>query len=55
MKETEIKQYDKTIVVKLETRMWASLRKIAYEKNVSMAKLTRDGLEKIINKYEKAS
>jgi len=55
MKDFEKKQYDKTIVIKLETKMWAALRRMSFEKEVSMAKITRDALDKIITKYEKAS
>ncbi len=47
------KVYDKTIVIPIERQMWMALRKIAYEKEISMSQLTRWAIEKIINKYDK--
>ena len=47
------KVYEKTIVIPIEKQMWASLRKISFEKEISMSQLTRWAIEKVINKYEK--
>lgn len=48
----EDKKYPKTLVIPIEYSMWEALRKISYEKKISMAQLARWGLEKIIKKYE---
>lgn len=51
--EKQDKKYKKTIVIPIEYKMWESLRKISYEKHISMSQLTRWSLEKIIDKFEK--
>jgi hypothetical protein len=47
------KTYNKKIVIPIEHHMWQALRKISYEKEISMSQLTRWAIEKIINKYGK--
>lgn len=51
-KENKI-NYEKTLVIPIEIQMWKSLRKIAFDHEISMSQLTRDAIEKIIHKYEK--
>ena len=53
MLQRKKRTYDKTIVTPIEKKMWASLRKISFDIEISMAELTREGIRKIINKYEK--
>jgi predicted HicB family RNase H-like nuclease len=47
------KNYDKTLVVPLEYEMWFSLRKVAFDQQVSMNNLAREAIKKVIKKYEK--
>jgi hypothetical protein len=49
----ENKKYQKTIVIPIELEMWKSLRKISFEKEVSMSQLARTSLEKVIKKFQK--
>jgi len=51
---TETKKPQKTLVVPISIEMWESLRKIAYEHKVSMSKLTRDSINRVIKKYNKS-
>lgn len=44
---------EKTIVISIEKSMWQALRKIAFEREISMAELTRMGIDKIVHRYEK--
>lgn len=46
--------YEKTIVIPIEKSMWQSLRRIAFEEEISMSQLTRTALEKLIKKYDKS-
>jgi hypothetical protein len=46
--------YEKTLVVPLEFAMWKALRRISYETGISMSKLTRESIEKVIKKYDKS-
>ena len=46
-------KFDKTIVIPVEKQMWKSLRQISFDQNISMSKLARKAIQKIINKYEK--
>lgn len=43
----------KVIVIHIEHDMWKSLRKIAFNNELSMSELTRRGIETVINKYNK--
>lgn len=47
--------YEKTLVIPIEYEMWQTLRRIAYENEVSMSQLTRSAIEKVINKFERKS
>ncbi len=44
----------KKIVIPVEKQMWQALRKISFDEEVSMSKLIRTAIQKIINKHEKA-
>lgn len=53
MKKLENKTYEKTVVIPITLSMWKLLKKISYEKNISMNKIIRQAIEKHINKFEK--
>ncbi len=42
--------YEKTIVVPIEKETWKSLKKMAYEQEVSMNYITRLALKEFLNK-----
>jgi len=46
-------ELEKTIVVSIEKSMWKSLRKVSFDHEISMSELTRMGIEKILNKFER--
>lgn len=50
---TDKKFYEKKLLVPIEKSMWLSLRKISFDNEISMSKLTRDAIAQVINKYEK--
>jgi hypothetical protein len=52
-KEKSKSTYEKTLVIPIEKKMWQNLRKISFDKEISMSELTRMGIEKILNKYSK--
>jgi len=43
----------KKMIIPVEYKMWANLRKISYDTQIPMSQLVRWGMEKVINKYEK--
>jgi hypothetical protein len=47
------KKYEKTLVIPIEKNMWLSLRRISFEKEISMSQLGRTSLENIIKKFQK--
>jgi hypothetical protein len=53
MAEAPKRNYDKTIVIHVQKSMWQALRKVSYEKEISMTQLIRWSIEKIINKHTK--
>lgn len=52
-KEKSPIKFEKTLVIPVEMKTWAALRKISYDREVSMSELVRRGIEKIINQYKK--
>ena len=44
-------KHAKNLVIPISKQMWLSLRQISFDHHVSMAELTRNALQKVINKY----
>ena len=43
----------KSIVIKVPVEMWANLRRLSYELNISMADLCREGIDYVTTKHSK--
>lgn len=44
---------DKKLIVQMHKPMWEQLRRLAFDMNISMAELCRQGIEIILEKYKK--
>ena len=43
---------DKKLIVQMHKPMWEQLRRLAFDMNISMAELCRQGIEVVLEKYK---
>ena len=53
-KQKELGNYEKTIVIPVKKEMWKALRIMSFERETSMSQITREALQKYINRNEKS-